>query len=388
MSTTQQADSEIHEDQLLNFLVNCLDEEVSLNLANNAEIDAEDIYEVLVGATADGTSISTLCNSSEDSLSANTILYHLRTKFEPERLERVANTLLRRDIVELLPEQVEVCADLHLRPYYGDEDDTENLYHSEAKRGTTAFHAYATLYARVKNKRYTLAVRRLEDGDTASSVLAEFLGVLDGLDTEVKAVYLDRGFYDSKCLTLLQAHNYAYVVPIIQWGKTIQQELSEGWSRIIQHNLTGKLDGHSWTVEFPVYIDCTYLNGKYDENGVARHGYAADAPFIETSRDARYHYSKRFGIESSYRLSEQAIATTTTRDATVRLLYVVVSLLLQNVWRYLHYEYVATPRRGGRRLWWWPYKEFVNMVRRAAWTALAVRRAVPANRPPDDRFYR
>ena len=184
----QQADSEIHEDQLLNFLVNRLDEEVSLNLANNAEIDPEDIYEVLVGATADGTSISTLCNSSENSPSANTILYHLRTKFEPKRLERVANTLLRQDVVELLPEQVEVCADLHLRPYYGDEDNTDALYHSEAKRGTTSFHAYATLYARVRNKRYTLAVRRLTDGDTASSVLAEFLGVLDGLDTEVKAV--------------------------------------------------------------------------------------------------------------------------------------------------------------------------------------------------------
>ena len=384
----QQADSEIHEDQLLNFLVNQLDEEVPLSLANNAEIDAEDIYEVLVGACADGTSVSTLCESSEDSSPANTILYHLRTKFEPERLERVANTLLRRDIVELLPEQVEVCADLHLRPYYGDEDETDALYHSEAKRGTTAFHAYATLYARVKNKRYTLAVRRLEDGDKTSSVLAEFLGVLDGLDLRVKAVYLDRGFYDSKCLTLLQAHNYAYVMPIIRWGRAIQQELSEGWSRVINHDLTGKLDGHSWTVEFPVYIDCTYLNGRYDDHGVARHGYAADAPFIETPRQARYHYSKRFGIESSYRLSEQAIATTTTRDATVRLLYVVVSLLLQNAWRYLHYEYVATPRRGGRRLWWWPYKEFVNMVRRAAWTALAVRRAVPANRPPDDRFDR
>ena len=49
---------------------------------------------------------------------------------------------------------------------------------------------------------------------------------------------------------------------------------------------------------------------------------------------------------------------------------------------------MATPRRGGRRLWWWPYKEFVNMVQQAAWTALAVRRAVPANRPPDDRFDR
>jgi len=217
----------------------------------------------------------------------------------------------------------------------------------------------------VKNKRYTLAVRRLKDGDTAgdtgslssmSSQDGDPLSsrcssvVLDGLDAGVKAVYLDRGFYDSKCLTLLQAHNYAYVIPIIRWGEAIQQELSEGWSRVIQHDLTGKLDGHSWTVDFPVYIDCTYLNGKYDENGVARHGYAADAPFIDSPRDARYHYSKRFGIESSYRLFEQAIATTTTRDPTVRLLYVVVSLLLQNVWRYLH-EYVGdAPPRASRRL--------------------------------------
>ena len=146
---------------------------------------------------------------------------------------------------------MEVCADFHLRPYYGDEDDTDSLDHSEAKRGTTAFHAYATLYARVRNKRYTLAVRRLEDGDTASSVLAEFFGVLDGLDTEVKVVYLDSGFYDSKCLTLLQAHNYAYVVPIIWWGEMIQQELSEGWSRVVQHDLTGKLTVTAGPSSFP-----------------------------------------------------------------------------------------------------------------------------------------
>jgi len=42
VSKTKQADGEIHEDQLLNFLVNRLDEEVSLSLANNAEITAEE----------------------------------------------------------------------------------------------------------------------------------------------------------------------------------------------------------------------------------------------------------------------------------------------------------------------------------------------------------
>ena len=153
-------------------------------------------------------------------------------------------------------------------------------------------------------------------------------------------------------------------------------------------DLTGKLDGHSWTVEFPVYIDCTYQNGRYDEHGVARHGYAADAPFIDSPRDARRHYSKRFGIESSYRLAKQSLAFTSSRDSGLRLLMFVVSLLLQNSWRYLHWRYVAAPRHGGRRLWRWPFTEFCEMVLRAAWTALGVRRAVPANQPLDDRFFR
>ncbi|OYR73495.1 hypothetical protein Z052_16920 [Halorubrum sp. C191] len=42
----------------------------------------------------------------------------------------------------------------------------------------------------------------------------------------------------------------------------------------------------------------------------------------------------------------------------------------------------------GRRLWKWSFKKFINMIQRAAWTALATRRTVPANRPPDDRFTR
>ncbi|GAA0449682.1 ISH3 family transposase [Halococcus dombrowskii] len=385
-----QAANELTEEQVLNFLVNTLDEEIDIELGENADVDSEEIWDVLVGATADEDSVSHLCSISEESPHANTILHHLRTKFELEELERIGKTLIQQDILELLPDRpVEVVADLHLRPYYGEEyDSEEELYNSLAKAGTTTFHGYATLYARVRNKRYTLAVRRLTDGDTASSILAELLGVLDGLDLEVKAVYLDREFYDTYCLTLLAAHNYAFIMPIVKWGEKIQTELSEGWSRVIDHDLQGEIDGHTWIVDFPVYIDCTYQQGKYDEEGVARHGYAVDAPFIETPRQARKHYSRRFGIESTYRLSERSIAMTTTQNPAVRFLYVLISFLLQNAWRYLHWEYVASPRRGARRLWSWRFDEFLGMVRRAAETALAVRRAVPANKPPDDRFER
>ena len=90
-----QADSVIHEDQLLNFLINALTGEFGISIAGNGDITPEDIYEVLVGATADGTSISTLCDRSEDSYSGNNILYHLDTKFDLDTVKSVGNTLLR-----------------------------------------------------------------------------------------------------------------------------------------------------------------------------------------------------------------------------------------------------------------------------------------------------
>ncbi|MGQ3331271.1 ISH3 family transposase [Halorubrum sp. FL23] len=377
-----EADSEIEEEHLLNFVVNSLDDELAIDLGEDVKVTTETLYEVLAGASAGGTSINHVCETTDDSPHANTVRGHLTDQFELDSVEEVGDMLLQRDTLETLPDRpVEVCADLHLDPYYGDEDETEALYSSQAKLGTTTFHAYATLYARVRNKRYTLAVRQLVAGDTTSDVLAEFLELLDGLDLGVKAVYLDRGFYNSTCLKLLYAHNYAYAIPIIKWGETIQEELNTGWSREIEHDLAGE-------VTFPVFIDCVYQQGRYDEHGVARHGYAADAPFIETPQDAREHYSKRFGIESSYRLAKQSLAFTSSQDAGLRLVMFVVSLLLQNSWRYLHWRYVAAPRRGGRRLWRWPFTEFCEMVLRAAWTALGVRRAVPANQPLDDRFFR
>jgi len=84
---------------------------------------------VLVGACADGTSVSTtLCVEPE------------LTRWEhgplPSSDEVRAGTARNESLTrpakgsdELLPEQVEVCADLHLRPYGDEEDDTDGLYH-------------------------------------------------------------------------------------------------------------------------------------------------------------------------------------------------------------------------------------------------------------------
>jgi len=46
----QQADGELYEERLLNFLVNALTGAFDVNLGENANLDPENIHEVLVGA--------------------------------------------------------------------------------------------------------------------------------------------------------------------------------------------------------------------------------------------------------------------------------------------------------------------------------------------------
>ena len=116
------ADNELKEEHLLNFVVNSLDEELSLDLGDNVEVTTEKLYEVLAGASTGGTSINHVCETTEDSPHANTVRGHLTDQFDLDSVESVGDTLLQRDTLETLPDRpVEVSTDLHLDPYYGEE---------------------------------------------------------------------------------------------------------------------------------------------------------------------------------------------------------------------------------------------------------------------------
>jgi hypothetical protein len=90
-NANQQADGEIHEDQLVNALTGAF----GVSFGDNADFEPEDIYEDLVGAIADGTPISTLCDRSDDSPSGTNNLHRLRAKFDLDTVSTVGNTLLQ-----------------------------------------------------------------------------------------------------------------------------------------------------------------------------------------------------------------------------------------------------------------------------------------------------
>ena len=74
---------------------------------------------------------------------------------------------------------------------------------------------------------------------------------------------------------------------------------------------------------------------------------------------------------------------TGTRDPLLRLLLVGVALILRNVWGWLHWEVLAHPRRGGRRLdlAQLPFRARLSWLRHLAEMVLGVRDWVHAERP-------
>ncbi|PON11921.1 hypothetical protein C2W62_42305 [Candidatus Entotheonella serta] len=82
----------------------------------------------------------------------------------------------------------------------------------------------------------------------------------------------------------------------------------------------------------------------------------------------RQAYRSRFGIEASYRQVHQARIKTSSRNPVLRLLFVGVTLVLRNIWVWLHAELLAQPRRGGRCL----HTSALRLSRRLLWLLIEI----------------
>lgn len=69
-----------------------------------------------------------------------------------------------------------------------------------------------------------------------------------------------------------------------------------------------------------------------------------------TPTEIRHRYRTRFAIESSYRHLRQAKIYTCTRDPHLRLVFIAVTLLLRNLWVWMHEPLLAEGRGEGLTL--------------------------------------
>ena len=115
---------------------------------------------------------------------------------------------------------------------------------------------------------------------------------------------------------------------------------------------------------FQVNVVVKYSKGKYKRNKIEYFSYAVYNMNILIKKTFN-EYRKRFGIESSYRLMNQARIHTSTKKPVLRLLYIGLNLLLINIWIYIKWTHLSIPRQGGRRKVTWTFKTMLKQINRA-----------------------
>jgi Transposase DDE domain len=274
-------------------------------------------------------------------------------------LSRRLNRALVGDLPQALRRRRQPLAiDLKLVPYHGQPlHDPKEVYRSKARDGTSHFHAYATAYVVRHGQRFTVAVARVTKGQSLKEVIRELLRQAARAGVRPRYLLLDRGFCSVAVIRYLQQARYPFLMPLVLRGKKADHPDGPSASRVFatwkksgwgRYTMTSAGKERA-TVE--VCVKCRNHRGERGQHGRQALVYAYGGGLGPSSyRWVQQTYRQRFGIETSYRQMEQARIRTSTRDPLLRLLYVGVALILRNVWAWLHWQVLAQPRRGGRRI--------------------------------------
>ena len=250
-----------------------------------------------------------------------------------------------------------LAIDLTLVPYHGQPYRcSEEIYRSQAKSGTTHFHAYATCYVVHKGRRFTVAMMRVDHGTTMVAVLKRLLRQARRAGIRRSLLLLDRGFYSVKVIRYLQAARYAFIMPVIIRGRDAHDPRGPSATRVFavqKHRAWAKYtltNSEKIKATVRICVHCRNWAGHRKRRGRQTLVYAFWAIQPKTTEWVYQIYRLRFGIETSYRQLNEARIKTTTRNPQLRLLFIGIALVLRNLWVWVHWHYLASPRRGGRKL--------------------------------------
>jgi hypothetical protein len=274
-------------------------------------------------------------------------------------LERRLNRALRVTGPKKRLPRPHVSIDLTLIPYHGQPQTNENeLYRSQAKSGTTHFHAYASAYLIRHGQRLTLALTYVRKGENLAVVLKRLMGLVRKAGARPSLVLLDRGFFCVSVIRYFQSARTPFLMPVPLRGRKKEHPKGPGGTRVFEywarsgrgHHTLTRSDQKTTTATVGIVVHCRNRAGRRNKHGRERLVYAYWGWEPPGAAQVSELYRRRFGIETSYRQMNQCRARTSTRSPAVRLLLVGVALILRNVWVWLHWSVLSAPRRGQRVL--------------------------------------
>jgi hypothetical protein len=261
----------------------------------------------------------------------NTIWYNLK-KLSMDEIKQQFEAVFDRIYKEakqkrIFAKPVDIAIDVTEWLFYGDEN-TPMIYRTKHKQGTNKAYKFATLNVVEGGKRFTLAVMPVSPFDTLEQVLERLIKLAKS-KIKIRLAYMDRAFFNVACISKLDELGVRYLIPAVQ---------NERIKRIVEENEAGSVIEYKMKstsarkgllkkeVEFNLLI---VRSNKNPEKNVA---FATNVDVEANVQEFCDNYSKRWGIETSFRVKEEFRIKTTSRDFRVRLFFFLFSVSLYNLW--------------------------------------------------------
>lgn len=317
--------------------------------ANGYCCNTDMIFDLLMKASAECSSLEAVCADLEEVADSNTVREYVNKSLPADQLneqEEAANQALAECIPKKMARKdVEIAVDFHDEPFYGKLEATRAVTCSgQAKKGTTHFIRIATAYVIWRQVRLTLAVHYVLPEEEVLDVLKNLLKRLKNLGYEAKVLYLDKGFAATAIITYLTAQQQPAIIANPIRGKT-------GGTRALCQGRSSYTTDYTFTdgTQTTVVMKASLVPDKYGKR--RRKWLAFIVILLDWPAEKIYRkYRRQFGVECSYRLLRRVRATTTSRNPALRFFLLSIGLILTNSWVFLKWEFTRLLATGPRRI--------------------------------------
>jgi len=325
-----------------------------------AAFDSGIIRRTLLQAAVDQKSIRAVTGSTQGTYSDDYTLAQLHT-VSPDTVEAVVNDLFAQQAAMILgPGPRIICLDFVDIHYHGcPHADEGELCHGKPRDGTSKCHRYLAGFVLCRAKPLIVAVTPVRSDEPKSDAVERLLDRVAALPFDIAGLLADRGFYDGTSIKRLD-RVAPTALPVIRRGKQMAEKLDTKvsyWTEYVMY------EGSERELRFPLAVCVSYRQGHRDKHGLVVRAYVACDLADRTPKEVEALYRNRSAIETAFRTMREARARTSTADPTVRLLFILVSFLLRNLWVIVRWGVLATPQRGGRALpVWFRFELFCEFI--------------------------
>ncbi len=231
---------------------------------------------------------------------------------------------------------VTVAIDMTYVPYYGDREELDMVIGAPPNKEYEWCYKFATLTVVGEQVKFTLAMRPVQKGYHVWEVVDELLAIGEQ-HARIGTIYTDSEFCSAGTIRVLERENVEYIIPSPK-NKRVKREIGR-----MRHDVKVIQD---YGIYGPVPSGQTQKRGGTNLVLVPSTQNANKTVAFITSKDVSdetehdrdlamvliSQYSRRWGIENSYKTIKDFLAWTTSKEYTVRLFYFGFAVLLYNLW--------------------------------------------------------